>query len=131
MLACDEPDGFAENEVRDAETPIEWPMDDALLDADGNTRSSLQGDPLHTLAEVSCRLDDSAGEFVLTQEVLDRAMEYAAARGGEGVVFYFSRSTTSRVDAPPVRDSNGKRHNTSSIKIVSRAVQIGRFWYGQ
>lgn len=131
LLACDEPAGFAENEPRDAETPIEWPLDDALLDNEGNTRAALHGDPLYTLAEVTCRLDDQLGEFVLTQEVLDQAMEYAAARGSQGAVFYFSRSTSSRVDAPPVRDSNNKRHDTSSIKIVSRTVQIGRFWYGQ
>ncbi len=106
-------------------------MDDSLTDHEGNTNAALHGDPLHTLAEVSCRLDDRAGEFVLTQEVLDRAMEYAAARGAQGAVFYFSRSTEGRVSTPPVRDSNGKRHDISSVKIVSRAVQIGRFWYGQ
>ncbi len=130
-LACDEPTGYAAGESRDAETPIEWPLDDSLTDHEGNTSAALHGDPLHTLAEVSCRLDDRAGEFVLTQEVLERAMEYAAARGAAGAVFYFSRSTEGRVKTPPVRDSNGKRHDISSVKIVSRAVQIGRFWYGQ
>jgi len=130
-LSCDEPTGYAGTEDRDAETPIEWPLDDAYTYDDGDTRPALHGDPLHTLSEVTCRLDDNAGEFVLTQEVLEQAMDYAAARGAQGAVFYFSRSTEGRVTTPPVRDSNGKRHQISSVKVVSRAVQIGRFWYGQ
>jgi len=134
-LACDEtdPDGVMGGQLadRDTDLAVEWPLDDAYLDKDGNTSPALHGDPLHTLAEVSCRLDDRAGEFVLTQDVLDKAMEYAAARGAEGAVFYFSRSTEGRVVTPAVRDSNGKRHDISSVKVVTRAVQIGRFWYGQ
>ena len=60
-----------------------------------------------------------------------KAMDYAALHGAEGAVFFFSRSTETEVQGPPVRDKYGKRHDTSPIKVVSHAMQVGRFWYGQ
>jgi len=42
-----------------------------------------------------------------------------------------SRSTEAEIQAPPVRDRYGKRHDNSPVKVVSRSIQVGRFWYGQ
>ena len=131
-LACDEPYEMGEPAViRDSEVEIEWPLEANYTYEDGSLVPSLQGDPGHNLAEVSCRLDESAGQFVLDQAILEQAMDYAALHGAQGAVFFLTRSTETNVQAPPVRDRYGKRHDTSPIKVVSRSIQVGRFWFGQ
>ena len=131
-MACDEPYEMGDPAVlRDDEKEIEWKFDPSYTYEDDSLVPALQGDPVYNLAEVTCRLDDQSGRFVLTQDVLERAMDYAALHGAQGAVFYFSRSTETEVQGPPVRDKYGKRHDTSPIKVVSHAIQIGRFWYGQ
>ena len=117
--------------IRDSEVDIEWPLESAYTYEDGSFVPSLHGDPGHNLAEVSCRLDDSTGRFVLDQAILESAMDYAALHGAEGAVFFLTRSTETNVQAPAVRDRYGKRHETSPIKVVSRSMQVGRFWYAQ
>ena len=109
---------------------IQWPLERQHTFEDGSFVPSLQGDPSHNLAEVTCRLDDEAGRFVLTQDILDKAMDYAALHGAEGAVFYLTRSTETEIQGPPVRDRFGKRHDTSPVKVVARSMQIGRFWFG-
>ena len=132
VMSCDEPYEMGSPAIlRDEEQEIEWPLDPAYTYADDTLVPSLHGDPGHNLAEVTCRLDDQAGRFVLTQDIVDKAMDYAALHGSEGAVFFFSRSTETEVQGPPVRDRYGKRHDTSPIKVVSHAMQVGRFWYGQ
>jgi len=131
-LACDEPYEMGDPAVlRDDKKEIEWPLESPYTFEDDSLVPSLHGDPGHNLAEVTCRLDDQAGRFVLTQDILDQAMDYAALHGSQGAVFFFSRSTETEVQGPPVRDKYGKRHDTSPIKVVSHAMQVGRFWYGQ
>ena len=131
-LACDEPYEMGEPAViRDSEVDIEWPLESAYTYEDGSFVPSLHGDPGHNLAEVSCRLDESTGRFVLDQTILESAMDYAALHGAEGAVFFLTRSTETNVQAPAVRDRYGKRHETSPIKVVSRSMQVGRFWYAQ
>lgn len=130
-MSCDEPFESAPAVLRDEEKEIDWPLDPVYTYEDESLVPSLHGDPGHNLAEVTCRLDDQAGRFVLTQDIVDKAMDYAALHGAEGAVFFFSRSTQTEVQGPPVRDRYGKRHDTSPIKVVSHAMQVGRFWYGQ
>jgi len=127
-MACDDD---RSGDVDDAGKLVTWKFDRQYADEDGSTIPSLQGDPAHILSEVNCRLDDLSGRFVLTQSMLDKAMDYATMHGAEGAVFYLTRSTETDVQAPPVRDRYGKRHDTSPIKVVSRAMQVGRFWYEQ
>jgi hypothetical protein len=110
---------------------IEWPLVSSYTQEDQSLSPSLQGDPGHSLAEVTCRLDDQSGRFVLSQDILDRAMDYAAMHGAEGAVFFVSRSTEAEIQGPPARDRYGKRHDNSPIKVVGRSMQVGRFWYGQ
>jgi hypothetical protein len=131
-LACD--DDYVLDDppiLRDTDVEVEWPLESTLTDYRGDPVPSLQGDPGHTVAEVVCRLDESAGAFVLTQDVLEDAYAYAQMRGAEGSVFYFSRATSHSIKTPPVRDAYGHKHEISSLKVVSRAVQMGRFWYEQ
>jgi hypothetical protein len=114
-LPCDDPD------------EIQWVFDPSLVDANGDTNVELQGDPSVNLAEVTCRLTDD-GEFTLTQEHLAGALDYAARKGSEGALFYFSRSTGVDVNVPPVRDQAGRRVETSPVLVRSNSVEIGRFW---
>ena len=127
-MACDDD---LSGDVGSTAKRLQWPLESSYQNEDGSLVPSLHGDPGHNLAEVTCRLDDSAGSFVLSQDILERAMDYAAMHGAEGAVFFLSRSTETEVQAPPVRDRYGKRHENSPIKVVSRSMQIGRFWYGQ
>jgi hypothetical protein len=132
LLACDDPYSLADPPlIRDSDVETEWLMNDSLLDYRDEPVPSLQGDPGYTLSEVVCRLDESVGSFVLQQAILEEAYNYAQVRGGQGAVFYFSRSTSNAIRTPPVRDAYGHRHDISSLKVVTRAVQMGRFWYGQ
>ncbi|MDP6935325.1 MAG: hypothetical protein QGG40_20565, partial [Myxococcota bacterium] len=122
LLACDDPDN------------IEWDIDDAhvqrsVQDGDAEFVPWLQGDPLHTVVEVTCTFDDQDGEFDLTSEILADALAYAQQYDAQGAIFYFTRSTSADIQTPPVRDRYGKRRDISSLKVVSRAVQMGRFQY--
>ncbi len=105
----------------------EWDLDDDFLDGSGNLIPSLRGDPNHNTAEVSCRLTDD-GEFVLTDSIVQDALEYARAHRAEGVVFYFGRSVEVDAGVPPAMDAYGNRLDISPIKVASRAIDIGRFW---
>ena len=109
---------------------VQWPMERQYTFEDDSFVPSLQGDPSHNLAEVTCRLDDQAGQFMLTEDILEKANDYAAMHGYEGIVFYLTRSTETEIQGPPVRDRFGKRHDTSPVKVVARSMQIGRFWKG-
>lgn len=114
---------------------ITWVFDDAFEQADGSLIPSLQGDPTNAIVEVTCTLPEQAGEdiaeFLLTEEVVADALAYAQLHGSGGAVFYFTRSTSAAIATPPVRDAHGKRREISPLLVVSRAVQLGRFWYGQ
>jgi hypothetical protein len=57
------------------------------------------------------------------------ALTYARAHGSEGVVFYFGRSNEAEVEIPDAMDNYGNRKSISPIKVASRAIDIGRFWY--
>lgn len=112
---------------------VSWVFDDAYVQADGSLIPSLQGDPSTALVEVTCTLPEQAGdelaEFLLTEEHLADALAYARLHGSEGAVFYFTRSSSAAIQTPPVRDAYGKRRDISPLLVVSRAVQLGRFWY--
>ena len=131
-LACDQPYDMGDPAtLRDQESEIEWPLEQAFQYENGDFVPSLHGDPGHNLAEVPCRLTDADVRFELTQDIVEKAMDYAALHGAEGAVFYLSRSSETEIQGPPVRDRFGKRHNTSPVKVVARSMQIGRFWFGE
>ena len=127
-LACDDD---ITGSTHGAWQPVDWSMERQYTFEDESFVPSLQGDPSHNLAEVTCRLDDASGQFILSQEMLDKAMDYAALHGAQGAVFYLTRSTETEIQGPPVRDRFGKRHDTSPVKVVARSMQIGRFWFGE
>ncbi len=109
---------------------VVWEFDPSFLTGDDGTEliPSLRGDPYNNVAEVTCRLTDSAGKFELTNEVVGNALDYARRHGAEGAVFYFARSTEMDFTIPPVMDNYGNRRDTAPVKVASRAVEIGRFW---
>ncbi len=111
-----------------------WKYDDDLVNADGSPITTLKGEPSHRLAEVTCRLPTPAqgalGSFDLTMDMLDKAYAYAQEHGAEGAIFYVSRGTSMNLETPPVRDAYGNRRDTSTVKVVSYAVSLGRFHYG-
>ncbi len=111
----------------DVRRDIDYVFDESLLDDVGELPVTLQGEPSSNLAEVSCGLVDD-GEFVLTQEHLASALEYAHANGSEGAVFYFSRGTELNATLPDVRDQAGFRRDISPVKVVANSVVIGRLW---
>lgn len=118
--------------VRDANTPCqegEWVFDPAYENADGELIPALNGNPLHNLSELTCRLADD-GEFTLTEDMLQEALTYAQRYGAEGAVFYLARSTEADIVVPPVMNSYEQKLEISPIKLTSRVVDIGRFWYG-
>jgi hypothetical protein len=106
----------------------EWVFDDAYTDADGDLAPALRGDPFHNVAEVTCRLADD-GEFKLTQARLDEAMAYAKRNGAQGAIFYFARSTEVAAKVPAAKDQYNQRLDISPVKVTSRAIDIGRFWF--
>lgn len=116
-LACDE------------DEDIDWLFDDNLMQ-DGEYLSSLQGSPSSNVVEVTCNLDNTAGSFTLTEEILADALAYARQHNAKGAIFYVNRSTRTPLDMPPVRDFVGKKHDTGPVLVVSNAVQVGRFWIG-
>jgi hypothetical protein len=118
-LACDDP------------SDVEWTVDPNQIMADGSYSPALQGNPTHTMIELTCQVADSDGEFVLTEDIVQEALDYGDVHDAQGTVFYFSRSQTSSFETPDVRDRYGKRHEISDIEFVSNSIEIGRFWYGR
>jgi hypothetical protein len=146
LLACDDPD-----DVEWVFDPLLEVSEDVSPDHAGEYIPSLRGDPTHTVAELTCNigesptplLDDSgaavvddAGDplyvssFTLTTDMVQSARDYALEHGAEGVVFYLSRTTRTTVDTPPVRDRYGQKRDISDVKVVSRSIEVGRFWFG-
>lgn len=127
------PQGRRAARVCEDDDDISWVFDDELEQADGSLIPSMQGDATSTVVEVTCTIaeptDGSAAQFLLTEAQLADAMAYARLHGSGGAIFYFTRSTNAAIQAPPVRDAHGKRRDTSPLLVVSRAVQLGRFWY--
>jgi hypothetical protein len=106
----------------------EWVFDDAYENAVGGYVPAMQGNPLDNVAEVTCRLADD-GEYTLTAAQLEEAITYARRVGAEGAVFYFARSTETEARVPAVKNQFDQRLEISPIKLTSRAVDIGRFWF--
>ena len=106
---------------------VEFVFDDSLRQGDGYV-PSLQGDPLSKLAEVTCTVADTDGEFVITDAMLEDAYAYGRQHGAKGAIFYISRSTSSDLPIPDARDQYGNRKAISDLLLVTRAVQLGRFW---
>jgi hypothetical protein len=99
--------------------------------ANGGYSPALQGNPTHTMIELTCQVADQDGQFVLTQDTLQEALDYADVHDAQGTVFYFSRSQQSSFETPDVRDRYGKRHVISDVEFVSNSIELGRFWYAR
>jgi hypothetical protein len=106
----------------------EWVFDDAYETADGQLAPAMRGDPFHNVAELTCRLKDD-GEYTLTADQLDEAITYARRAGAQGAIFYFARSTEAEADVPPAKDQYNNRLVITPVKLTSRAIDIGRFWF--
>jgi hypothetical protein len=100
----------------------EYPLDEAPL------ITALQGDPMHTMAEVTCRLADD-GEFALTDEIMERAYGYARQYGAEGAIFLFTRTNSVDAVVPDVKDAYDHRRPISPVKVNARTIEVGRFWF--
>jgi len=122
----DAPEGTRAPTACEAEGAYEF--DPNYLTEAGDLIPSMRGDPFHNMAEVTCRMKDD-GEFALTNAIVADALTYARAHGSEGVVFYFGRSTEAEVEVPDAMDNYGNRKVITPIKVASRAIDIGRFWY--
>ncbi|MCB9778161.1 MAG: hypothetical protein H6742_06340 [Alphaproteobacteria bacterium] len=123
------PEGFRSTLSCDPEEDVQWIFDPSFKQGDGDYIPSLQGDPLRTLAEVTCTLDPSAGSFTMTEDMLAPALQYADQHGGAGAVFYVGRTQTKQIELPAVRDEYGSKRVVSPMTAVTKAVQVGRFWY--
>lgn len=122
----DTPDGARAPTACEDEGAYEF--DPLYTDAAGELIPSMRGDPFHNMAEVTCRLADD-GEFALSSAIIADALAYARAHGSEGVVFYFARSNDAEVEVPDAMDNYGNRKSITPIKVASRAIEIGRFWF--
>ena len=80
------------------------------------------------MVEVTCRLKDD-GDFILTNEILADAVTYAKAHSAVGSVFYFARGIEKDLTVPDAADSYQQRHAITPVKVATRAVDVGRFWY--
>lgn len=96
---------------------------------DGSTILSLQGNPSEVLAQVVCKVDKGAGEFALTQDILQDAFDYARERDGGGAIFMVARARDFEADIPAVKDPYDQVHEVNPIKIATRAVKVGRFFW--
>ncbi len=105
-----------------------WVFDDAFLSQDGNLAPAMRGDPFHNMAEVTCRLKDD-GSFTLTSDIVSEAETYARTHGAQGAVFYFARSTELEANVPSAKDQYNQRLDINPVKVTSRAIDIGRFWF--
>ncbi len=114
----------------DGDPDYTWEVEQSLLDAEGEFPISLQGEPSSTLAEVVCHVPDT-GSFTVTSDMLTDAWDYALRKNGGGAIFYVSRSSALDLETPDVRDNYGKRREISPVRVVSNAVQVGRFWWDQ
>lgn len=110
------------------ETDATWELEASARTADGALALVLRGDPAHNVAELTCRLADD-GEFTLTREILADALIYAQRSGAEGAVFTFARGVEAEAALPAARDRYGQRLDISPMKLTSRAIDLGRFWY--
>jgi hypothetical protein len=115
-LPCDDPD------------EIQWVFDPALVDANGDTPVELQGDPSGEPRRGHLPPHRRRRVHPHPRAQLAGALDYAARKGAEGALFYFSRSTGVDVNVPPVRDQAGRRVETSPVLVRSSSVEIGRFW---
>ncbi len=103
-------------------------FDDAFLDGKGELVTSLRGNPFDNVAEVTCRLKDD-GEYTLSAAQLEQALTFARRSGAQGAIFYFARSTEAEAVVPAAKAQFGQRRDISPVKLTSRAIDIGRFWY--
>ena len=88
----------------------------------------MQGNPLNNLVETTCAVDDAAGMFVITEDILEKAIDYAKQHNAAGAIFYFNRTTKTPFSIPEVRDAYGSKKEAGEMLVVSNSVQIGRFW---
>jgi hypothetical protein len=117
-LPCDDPND------------IEWTVDPEPPHGGRRVQPALQGNPTHTMIELTCQVADSDGEFLLTKDIVQEALDYADVHDAQGTVFYFSRSrqdsfetrtsVTATANATRSRTSNSCRTRSSSAASGTR-----------
>lgn len=122
------PDGRRTRDATPCEDEGQWVFDPLYETNDGELIPALRGDPFDNVAEVTCRLKDD-GEYTLDVSQLQDALEYARRNEAEGAIFYFARSTEAEATVPPAKDQYNQRLDITPVKLTSRAVDIGRFWF--
>ncbi len=134
-MSCEGEDDGAEWVFNPSYIDLDWvdPLDGSCDDADhpledGPLVPALQGDPMHTMAEVTCLLADD-GEFSLTDDIMAKAYDYAEQYGAEGAVFLFTRTNSVDAVVPDVKDTYDNRREISPVKVFARTVEMGRFWW--
>jgi hypothetical protein len=103
-------------------------FDPSLRRGENGYIPSMQGNPLNNLVETTCAVDDAAGMFVITEDILEKAIDYAKQHNAAGAIFYFNRTTKTPFSIPEVRDAYGSKKEAGEMLVVSNSVQIGRFW---
>jgi len=100
-----------------------YPLDEAPL------IPSLQGDPMHTMTEVTCLLADD-GEFILSDDVMATAYDFAEQYGAQGAVFLFGRNNSIEAEVPDVKNAYDHRKVITPVLVNARTIEMGRFWFG-
>ncbi len=130
-MSCEEGEWVFSPDYMDIDwvDPLDAQCGDGKYDLDEAPLStSLQGDPMHTMAEVTCRLADD-GEFMLTNDIMATAYHYAELYGAEGAVFLFTRTNSLDMRVPDVKDTYDNRREIWPVKVYGRTVEMGRFWW--
>lgn len=113
---------------------FEWQVDPALLKDPNDPTSfinSLQGEPSYIVAELVCNVEDKAGAFTITPDMMQFALDYGALHGASGAVFYFARTSGKDVVTPPVRDRFDQRRDIAPVRVQSASAKLGRFWWAR
>jgi hypothetical protein len=71
----------------------------------------------------------AATSFTITDEMIADARDYALRNNAEGAIFYLTRMTILDIDTPPVRDRFGQKRDISDVRVLTRSVELGRFWF--
>ena len=95
----------------------------------GELAAVLQGDPNEVIAQVVCNIDPSDGSFVLTQDLIADAYDYAVSKGAAGSLFMLSRQQKAEIDIPAVKDPYDQRHDVNPVLVTAKSIRLGRFFW--
>lgn len=129
MVNYDDPENPEEGRAALPCEEGEWTVPTTFYTREGELVPTLRGDPFHVVTELTCRLDDSAGTFTLTEDLVGPALQAAKERKAEGAIFAITRSRIVEAPVPPVKDNYDNRNDIEDILVIARSMELGRFWY--